>query len=109
MVLLEKVYDYRSVPLHAANGSGGAGCSGERVGAGVGGSVPWLVCVRFPSQVLKCPSQAVYTCTQPNIQDPFDGEQCTVSGGLRTCAIKEGARPALLSSSDTLGVYICMG
>ena len=73
------------------------------------GSVPWLVCVRFPSQVLKCPSQAVYTCTQPNIQDPFDEEQCTVSGGLRTCAIKEGARPALLSSSDTLGVYICMG
>ena len=34
LVLLEKVYDYRSVPLHAANGSGGAGCSGERVGVG---------------------------------------------------------------------------
>ena len=38
----------------------------------------------------------------------FDGEQCTVSGGLRTCAIKEGARPALLSSSDTVGVYMYM-
>ena len=106
LVLLEKVYDYRSVPLHATNGSGGQGAVGKGWGWG---SVPWLVCVRFPSQVLKCPSQAVYTCTQPNIQDPFDGEQCTVSGGLRTCAIKEGARPALLSSSDTLGVYICMG
>ena len=32
MVLLEKVYDYRSVPLHAANGSGGQGAVGVGVG-----------------------------------------------------------------------------
>ena len=46
-----------------------------------------------------------YTCTQPNIAVFRDQGQCTVSGGLRTCAIKEGARPALLSSSLNLGVY----
>ena len=50
-----------------------------------------------------------YTCTQPNIAGYFDGGQCTVSGGLRTCAIKEGARPTLLSSSATLGVYAWRG
>ena len=46
-----------------------------------------------------------YTCTQPNIANFLDHGQCTVSGGLWTCAIKEGARPALLSSSADLGVY----
>ena len=49
-----------------------------------------------------------YTCTQPNIEGFLDHGQCTVSGGLRTCAIKEGARPVLLSSSaslSTLGFY----
>ena len=46
-----------------------------------------------------------YTCTQPNIAGFRDHGQCTVSGGLRTCAIKEGARPALLSSSVNRGVY----
>ena len=46
-----------------------------------------------------------YTCTQPNIPVFLDQGQCTVSGGLRTCAIKEGARPALLSSSVNLGLY----
>ena len=46
-----------------------------------------------------------YTCTQPNIAGFLDQRQCTVSGGLQTCAIKEGARPALLSSSADLGVY----
>ena len=46
-----------------------------------------------------------YTCTQPNEAGLLDHGQCTVSGGLRTCAIKEGARPALLSSSADLGVY----
>ena len=50
-----------------------------------------------------------YTCTQPNIAVFLDREQCTVSGGLRMCAIKEGARPALLSSSCTLGVYAWHG
>ena len=46
-----------------------------------------------------------YTCTQPNIAVFLDHGQCTVSGRLRTCAIKEGARPTLLSSNVDLGVY----
>ena len=49
-----------------------------------------------------------YTCTQPNIPGFEDHGQCTVSGGLRTCAIKEGVRPTLLSSSasvSTRGFY----
>ena len=46
-----------------------------------------------------------YTCTQPNIAGLLDQGQCTVSGGLRTCEIKEGAQPALLSSNVSLGVY----
>ena len=46
-----------------------------------------------------------YTCTQHNIPGFLDHGQCTVSDGLRTCAIKEGARPALLSSSTSLGFY----
>ena len=46
-----------------------------------------------------------YTCTQPNIQGFNDHGQCIVSGGLWMCAIQEGARPALLSSSADLGVY----
>ena len=46
-----------------------------------------------------------YTCTQPNIAGFLDQGQCTVSGELRMCAIKEGARPALLSSNADLGVY----
>ena len=50
-----------------------------------------------------------YTCTQPNIAVFLDHGQCTVSGGLRTCAIKEGARPALLSSSVNLGLYAWNG
>ena len=46
-----------------------------------------------------------YTCTQPNLPGFLDQGQCTVSGGLRTCAIKEGARPTLLNSSTSLGFY----
>ena len=46
-----------------------------------------------------------YTCTQPNVVGFLDQGQCTVSGGLRTCVIKEGAHPALLSSSADRGVY----
>ena len=46
-----------------------------------------------------------YTCKQPNRAVFLDQGQCIVSGGLRTCEIKEGARPALLSSSTSLGVY----
>ena len=45
-----------------------------------------------------------YTCTQPNQPGFLDQGQCTVSSsGLRTCAIKGGAHPALLSSN--VGVY----
>ena len=50
-----------------------------------------------------------YTCTQPNIAVFLDHGQCTVSGGLRMCAIKEGVRPALLSSNVDLGVYAWNG
>ena len=61
------------------------------------------VFIRFP-QGAQVPITS-YTCTQPNRASFLDHGQCIVSGGLRTCAIKEGARPALLSSSLTLGVY----
>ena len=49
-----------------------------------------------------------YTCTQLDTAGFLDHRQCAVSGGLRTCAIKEGVRPTLLSSSISLsthGVY----
>ena len=46
-----------------------------------------------------------YTCTQPNIPVFLDHGQCTVSDGLRTCAIKEGARPALLNSNASLSTH----
>ena len=46
-----------------------------------------------------------YTCTQPNLAGLLDQGQCTVSGGIRTCAIKNGTSPALLSSSADLGGY----
>ena len=47
-----------------------------------------------------------YTCTQPSY-NTFTDDQCTVnvSRQLRMCAIKEGARPHLLSSSRTVGLY----
>ena len=64
----------------------------------------------FPLTGAKVPITG-YTCTQPNLPGFLDHEQgqCTVSRGLRTCAIKEGARPALLSSSVDLGVYVWRG
>ena len=46
-----------------------------------------------------------YTCTQPNVAVFLDHGQCRVSGELRTCEIKEGACPALLSSNTSLGLY----
>ena len=46
-----------------------------------------------------------YTCTQPNIHGFQDRGQCTDSRGLWTCAIKEGARPALLSSDVNLRMF----
>ena len=48
---------------------------------------------------------ASYTCTQPNFPTFTDDDQCTVSRGVRTCAIKEGARPNLLSSSTSLSTH----
>ena len=86
----------------AANGSGGQGA----VWGGVGCSVPVGLCP-FPLTGAQVPITS-YTCTQPNIAGFQDDGQCTVSGGLRTCAIKEGALPVLLSSRtslSTLGVY----
>ena len=46
-----------------------------------------------------------YTCTRPSIAAFPDHGQCTVSGGLRKCAVKEGVRPALLTSSTTHEFY----
>ena len=74
-------------------GEGGAGW----------GSVP-VGMYSFPLTGAQVPITS-YTCTQPNIAVFLDHRQCTVGGGLRMCAIKEGSRPALLSSSLTLGVY----
>ena len=70
---------------------------------GVGFSVPVGLCL-FPPTGAQVPITS-YTCTQPNIAGFLDQGQCTVSGELRRCAIKEGALPALLSSSADLGVY----
>ena len=86
----------------AANSSGGQGA----VGKGWGGGVYQLVCglCPFPITGAQVPITS-YTCTQPNIAVFLDHGQCTISGGLRTCAIKEGARPTLLSSSTSLGLY----
>ena len=64
--------------------------------------------IRLPLTGAQVPITS-YTCTQPNIPGFLDHGQCTVSGGLRMCAIKEGAHPALLSSSLTLGVYAWHG
>ena len=68
-----------------------------------GEGVPVGLCL-FPHIGAQMPITS-YTCTQPNLSGFNDHRQCTVSGGLRTCAIKEGARPTLLSSSRTLGAY----
>ena len=71
------------------------------------GVVYQLVCICFLSGA-QVPITS-YTCThldQPGFQDLG---QCTVSGGLRTCAIKEGVHPTLLSSSADLGVYAWNG
>ena len=84
----------------AANGRGQSAV--ERVGC----SVPVGLCPFLPTGA-QVPITN-YTCTQPNIAGFLDQEQCTVSGGLRTCAIKEGALPTLLISSaslNTLRVY----
>ena len=60
--------------------------------------------IRLPLTGAQVPITS-YTCTQPNIPGILDHGQCTVSGVRRLCAIKEGARPALLSSNPSLGVY----
>ena len=74
---------------------------------GWGVKVYQSVFIRLPLTGAQVPITS-YTCTQPNIPGFNDHGQCTFSGGLRTCAIKEGARPALLSSSasySTHGLY----
>ena len=71
---------------------------------GWGKCTSWCVPYTIPLTGAQVPITN-YTCTQPNLAGFLDQGQCTVSGGLRTCAIKEGARPALLSSSADLGVY----
>ena len=81
-------------------GSGGRGAGGGRVG---GEGVP-VGLYSFPLTGAQVPITS-YTCTQPSYNTFTDGDQCTVNRGLRTCAIKEGARPALLSSTRTLGLY----
>ena len=86
----------------AVNGSGG---QSARWRGGLGCD-SWSVSV--------CPTGAQvpitsYTCTQLNIAGFQDHRQCTVSGGLRTCAIKEGVRPTILSSSISRGVYAWRG
>ena len=87
----------------AANSSGGQYSGGRRGGKG---RVYQLVCIRLPLTGAQVPVTN-YTCTQPNIAGIID--QCPVSGGFRTCAIKEGVRPALLSSNVDLGVYAWNG
>ena len=63
-----------------------------------------LVCIHLPLTGAQLPITS-YTCTQPNLPGFLDHGQCTVSGGLRMCTIKEGARPALLRSSATREFY----
>ena len=91
----------------AANGSGGLGAVGAGKGMGWGG-VGWgnvsIGLYTFPLTGAQVPITS-YTCTQPNLAGFLDDGQCTVSGGLRTCAIKEGVSPTLVSSSADLGVY----
>ena len=84
----------------AANNSGGQGAKGTW-----GGGTSWYVQYMFPLTGAQVPITN-YTCTQPNLGGFLDHKQCTVnSSRFRMCASKEGARPALLSSNDDLGVY----
>ena len=88
----------------AANSSRGQGAGGVR-GEGVYLMYTYLFSpYTYPPTGAQVPITS-YTCTQPNVATFLDQGQCTVSGGLRACAIKEGAHPALLSSSADLGVY----
>ena len=51
-----------------------------------------------------------YVCTQPQHSTFRDGNQCSVSSGLRTCETKEGVHPDLLNGDGTTrnGVYVWM-
>ena len=89
----------------AANGSGGLGVVGAGKGVGWGEVGECINCSVYVSPTGAQVPITSYICTQPNTAVFLDHGQCTVSGGLRTCAIKEGARPALLSSGADLGVY----
>jgi len=87
----------------AKNNSRGQGakvaCGGVSVPVGM-----YTVCVCFPVTGAQVPITS-YTCTQPTTVSKEQG-QCTVSDGLRTCEMKGGAHPNLLSSSGILGLYI---
>ena len=86
----------------AKNNSRGQGakvaCGGVSVPVGM-----YTVCVCFPVTGAQVPITS-YTCTQPTTVSKEQG-QCTVSDGLRTCEMKGGANPNLLSSSGILGLY----
>ena len=58
-------------------------------------------------QVHKCTSIISYTCTQPDIPAYNDRRQYTVSSGLQTCEIMQGARPD--RSVNIGGVYAWSG
>ena len=81
-------------------GSGGQGAGGGGCGVRMYQSV--FIC--FPLTGAQVPITS-YTCTQPNLPTFTDDDQCTVSRGLRTCTIKEGAHPNLLSSSTSLSTH----
>ena len=91
------VYDQCLIPLPTVE----VRVQGEEGG---GGGMYQLVFIRFPLTGAQVPITS-YTCTQPNFLTFTDDDQCTVNGELRTCAIEEGVRPALLSSSLARGVY----
>ena len=87
----------------ATDGSGGQGAMGRGGGEGVGGSVGLY---SFPLTGVQVPITN-YTCTEPDLPGFNDQEWCTVSGGLRTCAIAEGAS---LDGSITIGgTYVWNG
>ena len=87
----------------ATNGSGGQGAMGGGGGEEVGRSVGLYL---FPLTGAQVPVTN-YTCTQPDIPDFNDQERCTVSGGLWTCMIAEGAS---LDGSITIGgTYVWNG
>ena len=72
-------------------------------GEGVRGSVGLYL---FPLTGAQVPFTN-YTCTQPDLPGFLDQRQCTLSGGLRTCVIAEGA--SLDGSINIGGTYVWNG